>query len=142
MNVGVGVDVGGEPDATVAEVIASAVGAPDAAPEAIAEHLADRRGILVIDGAEGASAEVASVAVAVLARARGIAVLSTSRRTLGVPGESVLRVDPLPAEDAQSCSRRGSLRERAGRMPSLCCRSSTCWVGCRWRSNWLPRERR
>lgn len=100
VNVGVGVDVGGEPDATVAEVIASAVGAPDAAPEAIAEHLADRRGILVIDGAEGAGVGVAAVAVAVLARARGLAVLSTSRLTLGVPGESVLRVDPLPAADA------------------------------------------
>ena len=94
------VNVGDEVDGTVAPVIASAVGAPDAAPEAIAEHLADRRGILVIDGAEGASVGVAAVAVAVLARARGLAVLSTSRRTLGVPGESVLRVDPLPAADA------------------------------------------
>lgn len=94
------VNVGDEVDGTVAPLIASAVGAPDAAPEAIAEHLADRRGILVIDGAEGASVGVAAVAVAVLARARGLAVLSTSRRTLGVPGESVLRVDPLPAADA------------------------------------------
>lgn len=95
------VNVGDEVDGTVAPAIASAVGAPDAAPEAIAEHLADRRGILVIDGAEGASAGVAAVAVAMLARARGLAVLSTSRRTLGVPGESVLRVDPLSATDAQ-----------------------------------------
>lgn len=94
------VNVGDEVDGTVAPVIASAVGAPDAAPEAIAEHLADRRGILVIDGAEGAGVGVAAVAVAVLARARGLAVLSTSRLTLGVPGESVLRVDPLPAADA------------------------------------------
>ncbi|HWS52184.1 MAG TPA: NB-ARC domain-containing protein [Microbacterium sp.] len=94
------VSVGQSDDDRVSDEIASVVGAPEPSPDAIAEHLADRRGILVIDGADAASAGVAAVAVAVLSTARGLAVLSTSRRTLGVPGESVLRIDPLPVDDA------------------------------------------
>lgn len=89
----------GEAEAT-AEVIASTIGAPHASVEAIAEHLADRSGILVIDGVDAASDAVASIASTVLARARGIAILSTSRRQLGVPGESVMRLDPLPVSEA------------------------------------------
>lgn len=83
-----------------AEVIASATGAPHASVEGVAEHLADRSGILVIDGVDVTSDAVASIASAVLARARGIAILSTSRRELGVPGESVMRLDPLSVSEA------------------------------------------
>jgi predicted ATPase/DNA-binding SARP family transcriptional activator len=99
------VGLGGSDDERVAGVIASAVGAPVASPEDIGEHLADRRGILVIDGADAAIDGVVAVAVAVLTRARGLAVLSTSRSGLGVPGESVLRIEPLPAEDARALFR-------------------------------------
>ena len=94
------VSVGGLDGHQVGERIASIVASPDASSEGIAAHLADRRGILVIDGADAAGADVASIAVAVLSRARGLAVLATSRRTLEVPGESVLRIDPLPLAEA------------------------------------------
>jgi predicted ATPase/DNA-binding SARP family transcriptional activator len=94
------VSVGGVDGAQVGERIASIVASPDPSPDGIAAHLADRRGILVIDGADATGADVAAIAVAVLSRARGLAVLTTSRRTLEVPGESVLRVDPLPLAEA------------------------------------------
>ncbi|KJQ54025.1 AfsR/SARP family transcriptional regulator [Microbacterium sp. SA39] len=96
--VGLSAAAGGE----VGERIASVVGAPAASAPGIAAHLADRRGILVLDGADAALAEVGAIATAVLSNARGLAVLCTARRTLGVPGESVLRIDPLPLADARA----------------------------------------
>jgi predicted ATPase/DNA-binding SARP family transcriptional activator len=86
----------------VGERIAAVIGAPDASVPGIAAHLADRRGILVLDGADAVASEAAAVATAVLSNARGLAVLSTSRRTLDVPGESVLRVDPLLTAEARA----------------------------------------
>lgn len=94
------VAVGGLDGDRFGERIAATVGSPDHSPDGIAAHLADRRGILVLDGADAAGADAATLAVAVLSRARGLAVLTTSRRTLEVPGESVLRIDPLPLPEA------------------------------------------
>ncbi|MDQ0728444.1 hypothetical protein [Microbacterium sp. W4I20] len=92
---------GASADEQVGERIAAVVGAAESTPHSIATHLADRRGILVIDGADASAPEVAAIAVAVLTAARGLAVLCTSRRALGVPGESVLRIEPLAIAEAR-----------------------------------------
>lgn len=96
------VDLSGVDGDRAGEVIAASVGAAGATTEGIAEHLADRRGILVLDGTEAAGPAVATIAGAVLSTARGLAVLSTSRRPLDIPGESVLRIGPLPLDDAKA----------------------------------------
>ncbi|WP_425588458.1 ATP-binding protein, partial [Streptomyces tremellae] len=64
------------------------------------EHLARRRVLLVLDNCEhvvGAAAELAEV---LLTRCPGLTVLATSREPLGVPGEVVRPVDPLPVDPA------------------------------------------
>lgn len=83
------------------ETVAAVVGAPTDTAEGIAEHLSDRRGILVIDGADAAARSTVEIVLAVLSRARGIAVLSTSRQALGIPGESVQHIAPLRLDDAR-----------------------------------------
>lgn len=85
----------------IGDAVAAVIGTQDSSVEGIARELVDRRGILVLDGVETATADAGVLVTAVLSRARGLAVLSTSRRALDVPGESVLRIEPLPLDDAR-----------------------------------------
>ncbi len=73
-----------------------------AGAEDVAAAVADRAGLLVLDGCEAMlDAAVALVAV-LLARAPRLRVLATSQRQLGVTGEVVVQVGPLPADEAQA----------------------------------------
>lgn len=59
-------------------------------------HLTDRRMLIVLDNCEHILDEVAELVDELLRHGRGLRVLATSRQVLGVPGETVLCVAPLP----------------------------------------------
>ncbi|WP_420033327.1 BTAD domain-containing putative transcriptional regulator [Streptomyces sp. cg28] len=62
----------------------------------LVEHCADRRMILVLDNCEHVIEAAAALAEHLLARCPGLTVLATSREPLGVPGEILYPVEPLP----------------------------------------------
>jgi predicted ATPase len=75
--------------------------APGRAPaDAIAAHLRGRAALLLLDNCEHLIEACARVAEALLGACRGLRVLATSREPLGVPGETVWRVPPLPTPPA------------------------------------------
>ena len=84
-------------DADVPGAIADALGIDpgSAALERIAEHLAPRRGLLVLDNCEHVLEGAAAVAEALPARCPELRILATSRAPLGVDGEQVLRLAGL-----------------------------------------------
>ncbi|MFF4321590.1 ATP-binding protein [Streptomyces sp. NPDC001568] len=61
----------------------------------LAEHLARRRLLLVVDGFEQLVEETAELLAELLRRSPGLRVLATGRRTLGVEGEQVFPLAPL-----------------------------------------------
>ncbi|MFF3604948.1 ATP-binding protein [Streptomyces sp. NPDC002463] len=67
---------------------------------ALVEHCAGRRMLLVLDNCEHVVAEAADLAQALLTRCPGVTVLATSREPLGVPGEEVRPLGPLPMDMA------------------------------------------
>ncbi|WP_425329103.1 ATP-binding protein [Streptomyces eurocidicus] len=62
----------------------------------LAEHCAQRRMLLVLDNCEHVVDAAARLAETLLAHCPGVTVLATSREPLGVPGEAVRPVEPLP----------------------------------------------
>ncbi|NEB77742.1 tetratricopeptide repeat protein, partial [Streptomyces sp. SID14478] len=62
----------------------------------LVEHCADRRMLLVLDNCEHVVDAAAALAEHLLARCPGVTVLATSREPLGVPGELLYPVEPLP----------------------------------------------
>ncbi|MFF8378148.1 BTAD domain-containing putative transcriptional regulator [Streptomyces sp. NPDC015661] len=66
----------------------------------LVEHCAGRRMLLVLDNCEHVVAEAAELAQALLTRCPGVTVLATSREPLGVPGEEVRPLGPLPVDMA------------------------------------------
>ncbi|MFJ8659912.1 AfsR/SARP family transcriptional regulator [Streptomyces sp. NPDC093795] len=97
--------------ATVAAAVLSALGArethlwhrpaapgtgPDDRFADLVEHCAGRRMLLVLDNCEHVITEAAELAQALLTRCPGVTVLATSREPLGVPGEVVRPLGPLP----------------------------------------------
>ncbi|GAA2120168.1 hypothetical protein GCM10009759_68780 [Kitasatospora saccharophila] len=62
----------------------------------LVDHLGRRRVLLLIDNCEHVVQAAADLADRLLADCPGVTVLATSREPLGVPGESVLPVEPLP----------------------------------------------
>ncbi len=90
--------------AVVAQAVAGALGLPDragAAPvAALADHVADRQLLLVLDGCEHLVDAVAKLADLLLRAAPGLRVLATSRESLSIAGEMVLPVAPLAAPPA------------------------------------------
>lgn len=63
--------------------------------EALAEHLADRRLLLVLDGCEHLVERCAHLAETLLAAAPGLRIIATSRQPLGAAGERTMRLAPL-----------------------------------------------
>ncbi|MFF8012835.1 BTAD domain-containing putative transcriptional regulator [Streptomyces sp. NPDC007929] len=63
--------------------------------DAIADHLRDRRLLLVLDNCEHLVEHVAGLVLRLARAAPGLRVLATSRQRLGTPGEHVLTVPPL-----------------------------------------------
>jgi predicted ATPase/DNA-binding SARP family transcriptional activator len=62
----------------------------------LAEHCARRRMLLILDNCEHVVDAAARLADELLARCPGLTVLATSREPLGVPGEVLHPVEPLP----------------------------------------------
>ncbi|MFI6347092.1 AfsR/SARP family transcriptional regulator [Streptomyces sp. NPDC050560] len=62
----------------------------------LVEHCAPRRMLLVLDNCEHVITAAAGLVEQLLAYCPGLTVLATSREPLGVPGESVRAVEPLP----------------------------------------------
>ncbi|WP_410633124.1 ATP-binding protein [Amycolatopsis sp. cmx-4-83] len=68
-------------------------------PDAVAAQLAGRA-LLVLDNCEHVADDVADVITTLTAANPRLSVLTTSRERLGVPGETVLQLGPLPAAAA------------------------------------------
>ncbi|MFF9011603.1 BTAD domain-containing putative transcriptional regulator [Streptomyces sp. NPDC014870] len=96
-------------ESEVAAAVLTAIGGRETQPwgatsrEALTrlvEHCGSRRLLLLLDNCEhvvGAAAELVEV---LLARCPGVTVLATSREPLGVPGEFVRPLEPLPQDKA------------------------------------------
>lgn len=67
---------------------------------AVVEFLISRRALLVVDNCEHVLDGVCDLIVAVLAHAPDVDILATSRQRLGVEGERVVRVGPLPVAES------------------------------------------
>src|SRR6516164_7634099 len=87
-------------EALVAQAVAGALGLQDRAgyapAAALAEYLAGRQLLLMLDNCEHLVDAVAELADLLLRAAAGLRVLATSREALTIDGESVLAVPPLP----------------------------------------------
>ncbi|MFI5984311.1 ATP-binding protein [Streptomyces sp. NPDC051555] len=64
------------------------------------EHCAQRRLLLVLDNCEHVIGAAAELAERLLTHCPGVRILATSREPLGVPGENVRPVEPLPPDHA------------------------------------------
>ena len=71
-------------------------------PDDVAAAVADRAGLLVLDGCEAMLDAAVELVAALLRTAPRLRVLATSQRQLGVTGEIVVPVGPLAAEEAQA----------------------------------------
>lgn len=92
-----------DPD-LLAAAVADAVGVRPRgdAPNEVGNALADRVGLLVLDGCEAAHDAVVQLVPALLRAAPRLRVLTTSRRPLGVTGEVVVPVGPLSDDEARA----------------------------------------
>jgi predicted ATPase/tetratricopeptide (TPR) repeat protein len=82
------------------------------ARDRVAEALAGRSVLVVLDNCEHVSAEAAGVALDLLGSAPGSRILATSREPLGLAGEAFVDLGPLPGDDARELFTR---RVRAAR---------------------------
>lgn len=79
-----------------AEELRAAEGHSDDAVLRLTEHCERRRMLLLLDNCEHVVGAAAALAERLLESCPGVTVLATSREPLGVPGELVRPVDPLP----------------------------------------------
>jgi predicted ATPase/DNA-binding CsgD family transcriptional regulator len=87
----------------VPQTVAAALGIRDSADDALgilAGYLADRQLLLVLDNCEHLVDGCAVLVSKVLAAAPGLRILATSRHVLGVEGEQIQPVPPLPVPDS------------------------------------------
>jgi non-specific serine/threonine protein kinase len=104
--------------ALVAQAVAGALGLQDrsgCSAAALADYLAERQLLLVLDNCEHLVHAVAKLADLLLRAAPGLRVLATSRELLNMTGETVLAVPPLRAPEA---GRRLTVAELA-RFPAV-----------------------
>jgi predicted ATPase/DNA-binding CsgD family transcriptional regulator len=91
--------------ALVTQAVAAALGLQDRAGNApaatLADYLAGRQLLLVLDNCEHLVDEAAKLADLLLRAAPGLRVLATSRESLNMTGETVLAVPPLAAPEAR-----------------------------------------
>ncbi|MRH93488.1 protein kinase [Nocardia sp. SYP-A9097] len=106
-------------DSLLVGIVAGALGLPDrsARPlrEVLVEFLADRKLLLVLDNCEQMVAAVAELAESLLRACPGLRILATSREPIGVDGEAVLPIHPLPVPDPDRLP-RGLPRNAAMRL--------------------------
>ncbi|MCV7375160.1 AfsR/SARP family transcriptional regulator [Mycolicibacterium arabiense] len=93
-----------EPGATVGRAAAVALGLSRGHDtdfdSAVVEHLRSRRMLLVVDNCEHVLADVAPLVDRIVEECADVAVLATSREPLGIEGERLLPLDPLPEAEA------------------------------------------
>jgi predicted ATPase/DNA-binding SARP family transcriptional activator len=101
----------------VCQAVASTLGlrmTGDVHPAGVAAALADRSLFLVLDNCEHVAAACRDLVIALRRSSPGVRVLATSRVTLQVPGEYVVRLQPLAvprdAADLDALRRRPSVR--------------------------------
>jgi predicted ATPase/DNA-binding SARP family transcriptional activator len=101
----------------LAQAVASHLGlrqTGEAGPEAVAAALADRRLLLVLDNCEHLVEACRTLVTAIRSVAPDVRILATSRTTLHVPGEYVVRLQPLPVprdtSDLEALSRQPGVR--------------------------------
>ncbi|MFK0294203.1 ATP-binding protein [Streptomyces sp. NPDC090442] len=87
-------------DHAVAEALALADHSGRPVRTALADHVADRELLLILDGYEHLIDDCAELAAELLRRAPGLRVLAAGRRPLGLPGEQALPVAPMADADA------------------------------------------
>ncbi len=73
-----------------------------AAADEVAAAVADRAGLLVLDGCDAMLDAAVELVAALLTTAPRLRILTTSQRQLGVTGEVVVPVGPLAADEAQA----------------------------------------
>ncbi|WP_416986399.1 ATP-binding protein [Streptomyces sp. T028] len=87
----------------VATAAATGVGIVDSGARPVlgmlAEHLAERRALIVLDNCEHLVDACAELVDTLLSACPGLRVLATSRQTLGIAGEHVFTVPPLKVPD-------------------------------------------
>jgi non-specific serine/threonine protein kinase len=103
-----------DPD-LVPQAVASVLGVREAPgrslTETLTDHLGSKRLLLVLDNCEHLVGASASLAEALLGRCPNLTVLATSREALGVFGEAVFAVPPLPLPDPRRPPAPGGLSE-------------------------------
>jgi predicted ATPase/DNA-binding CsgD family transcriptional regulator len=91
-------------DDFVVQAVAAALGVAEGPQQplesAIAEHLGQHRSLLVLDNCEHVISAVAPFVDRLLAGQPRVRVLATSRERLGLDGERLVRLTPLPPDDA------------------------------------------
>jgi predicted ATPase/DNA-binding CsgD family transcriptional regulator len=87
-------------DGYVAQAVAAVLGVTErpqqSLADAIVERLGDGRSLLILDNCEHVIDAVAAFAEHLLSACPGTRILATSRERLGLPGERVVRLAPLP----------------------------------------------
>nr|WP_037674371.1 NB-ARC domain-containing protein [Streptomyces globisporus] len=110
----------------VADSVDLADHTPGMATTGLCRRLADARLLLVLDSCEHLAEPCARLVAELLAAAPGLTVLATSRRPLGVRGERVVALDPLPpaGRDALELLRRAAGEDfpAAGPAGEICVR--------------------
>nr|WP_243274938.1 BTAD domain-containing putative transcriptional regulator [Streptomyces albus] len=85
---------------TAATEAARSLNSEQDATALLIEHLEHRSPLLILDNCEHLIHAAATLAETLLAHCPGLTVLATSREPLGVPGETVRSVEPLPPAPA------------------------------------------
>ncbi|MFR9794825.1 AfsR/SARP family transcriptional regulator [Streptomyces sp. MS06] len=110
-----------------AEEIRAAAERPADPVVRLAEHCARRRMLLILDNCEHVVDAAAALAAELLARCPELTVLATSREPLGVPGEVLRPVEPLPEPvalrllDERGAAARPGFRARADAATAEAC---------------------
>ncbi|MEY2228632.1 BTAD domain-containing putative transcriptional regulator, partial [Streptomyces sp. BF23-30] len=84
----------------------------------LVEHCAHRRLLLVLDNCEHVIGAAAELAERLLTHCPGVRILATSREPLGVPGETVRPVEPLPPDPAHQLFADRGASARPGFSPT------------------------
>jgi predicted ATPase/class 3 adenylate cyclase len=82
--------------------VAAAIGAPATESSGLVDYLHDRHLLILLDNCEHVIGDVADLVEAVLASAKRVHVVATSREPLGLDGEVVRRVSSLVVPDADA----------------------------------------
>ncbi|WP_317452183.1 MULTISPECIES: ATP-binding protein [unclassified Streptomyces] len=108
----------------VADAVDLADHATGTAAAGLRRRLADTRLLLVLDSCEHLAEPCARLVAELLAAAPGLTVLATSRRPLGIEGERIIALDPLPPAGRDALE---LLREASGeRFPAAGPASEIC----------------